>query len=320
MSTKIQAPNKRIPQAGIGNPLFVTDIQNVNEDLLFYVNMLLGLPNPGFAILQGLTYTSGGAGSYSSGYVYLNGQIYYFAGTLTGGNYLNPSNQLVDSKLFGDGNSYTTYQVFYVVSSSTPVSGCPVFSGDMNAYRFNMTAMQGTIPGKVPVIGSNWTFTTGGDIRLVMIDTDGTIKSFETMGGALPVTTSSFDNSPKYLRTKSDFTVEQRTNAQVLSDLSLYSQSQTFSQTQLGNFMRSQINNSYDGSIATGAQSYFAHGLPNIGKVFGLSIMCFQGEATIYAAPAQCHMDATNIYFTWPGVSGSSWNTPTIQGIIDYTA
>ena len=73
MSAQIPFPNKRLPQAGIGNPLFITDIENANEDLLEALLILYGLAAGDFAILSGFNY---GAGAYTGGVVYMNGTIY----------------------------------------------------------------------------------------------------------------------------------------------------------------------------------------------------------------------------------------------------
>ena len=142
MSAKIPFPNIRLSQAGIGNPLFVTDITNVTEDLMNSLGLLLGLPANGFAILNGLTYTPGSPGTYSTGYIYLSGSIYFFDGSVTPlheSQYLAPSLTDTDSKLHSDGNSYNTYRIYYALASNSPITDCPQFTGNMDAYRFDMT-------------------------------------------------------------------------------------------------------------------------------------------------------------------------------------
>jgi hypothetical protein len=135
MSAKIPWPNTRLTQTGLGNPLFVTDPQNNTENILQAVNMLLGLPSNGFAILSGFTYTPGSPGSYSPGIVYMNGQIYLVTISLTENKYLAPDPTDIDPKQHSDGNSYNTYRVFYAVQSNSPVGGMPQFVGNMNQYR-----------------------------------------------------------------------------------------------------------------------------------------------------------------------------------------
>jgi hypothetical protein len=135
MSTKIQFPNNRLTESGLGNPLFVTDVSNLTENLLEAINMLLGLASNGFAILSGFTY-SGSA--YSAGIVYMNGIIYYCSAGLNEGQYLSPVPTDVDSKLHSDGNSYNTYRIYYAVASNSQVGGMPQFTGNMDSYRFSM--------------------------------------------------------------------------------------------------------------------------------------------------------------------------------------
>jgi hypothetical protein len=163
MSTKIRFPNTRLTQTGLGNPLFVTDVENLTSNLLEAINMLLGLPASGataFAILSGFTYTPGGGGSYSAGIVYMNGLIYYFddtGGELVEGKYLSPVPTDGNSKVFSDGNSYNTYRIYYAVSSNSQVGGMPQFTGTMDRYRLSLTAMKGDTVDKVPVIGADLT-------------------------------------------------------------------------------------------------------------------------------------------------------------------
>jgi len=157
MSTKIQFPNTRLTQAALGNPLFVTDVENLTSNLLEAINMLLGLPTSGataFAILSGFEYDSEGA-SYSTGIVYMNGLIYYCATGLAETKYLAPAPTDGNSKVFSDGNSYNTYRIYYAVSSNSQVGGMPQFNGTMDQYRLSLTAMKGDTIEKVPVIGTD---------------------------------------------------------------------------------------------------------------------------------------------------------------------
>jgi hypothetical protein len=189
MSTKIQNPNNRLTYPGIAGPRFDTDIENLTQNLLEMVNILLGLPSNGFAILKGLDYDSG-ANTYNAGYVYMNGIIYYFAGTLAENTYLVPDITGAFNKLHSDGNSYDTYNIYLCVQSNSSVGSMPQFVGDMDQYRFNMTAMIGSTAGKVPVIGQSWDHNA-----LAGIDSDGNIVSAIYVGNQatnVPVIESTF--------------------------------------------------------------------------------------------------------------------------------
>lgn len=172
MSTKIQFPNTRLTPPSLGKPIFATDIQNLTENLLQAMKMLLGLPDNGFAILQGLDYDSG-AHTYNAGYIYLAGNFYFCATGLAENQYLAPDPTDTESKLHNpDGNSYNTYTIYYALASNSVVTDCPQFVGDMDQYRFNMTAMIGSTVGKVPVIGSDFL-----NQRFVTTDTDGKLNA-----------------------------------------------------------------------------------------------------------------------------------------------
>lgn len=162
MSEKIQFPNNRLTPASLGKPVFATDIQNLTENLLEAMNILLGLPADGFAILSGFVYASS---AYGPGYVYMNGVIYYCAG-LAETKYLAPDPTDTESKLHNpDGNSYNTYRIYYAIESNSPVGGMPQFSGDMNQYRLDLTTINTTIEWTTwqnLTLLNGW---TGGDLQ-----------------------------------------------------------------------------------------------------------------------------------------------------------
>jgi hypothetical protein len=134
MSTKIQFPNNRLTYTGKAGPIFDTDIENLTQNLLQMVNILLGLPSNGFAILQGFTYASG---AYSSGFVYMNGVIYYCTG-LVENKYLAPNPTGAFSKLHNDLVSRNTYTIYNAVQNDTAVGGMPQFVGNMDQYRISI--------------------------------------------------------------------------------------------------------------------------------------------------------------------------------------
>ena len=155
MSEKIDFPNNRLTAAGLGKPIFGTDIQNSTENLLQAIYILLGLPSNGFAILSGFTYTPGTPGSYSSGIVYMNGQIYLCSAGLQEGKYLAPNVQDLFPKLHNpDGNSYPTYRVYYAVSSNSQVGGMPQFSGNMDQYRISSYLIQTALNNLISSLGT----------------------------------------------------------------------------------------------------------------------------------------------------------------------
>lgn len=135
MSSQIPFPNKRLAQAGIGNPLFVTDIENATEDLLEALAVLYGFASNGFAILSGFDY---GAGAYTGGIVYMNGVFYRCVAGLTENQYLTPDVQDVQNKIFSDANTYPTYRIYQAVAAGAQWGGMPQFVGNMNAYRVSI--------------------------------------------------------------------------------------------------------------------------------------------------------------------------------------
>jgi hypothetical protein len=135
MGTKVSFPNTRLPQATIGNPLFVTDIVNANEDLLESLAVIYGFASNGFAILSGFDY---GSGAYTGGVVYMNGQFYKCVNGLSENKYLTPNVQDVYNKLFSDTNNYPTYRVYQAIESSSQWGGMPIFAGNMNQYRISI--------------------------------------------------------------------------------------------------------------------------------------------------------------------------------------
>jgi len=141
----IQFPNDRLVYSSVGNPLFVTDIQNATQSANESMRTLLGMPTSGatsFAILSGFTYTAGSPGTYSAGYVIYADTIYYCSTGTREGKYLKPHTTKIQSKLFQDAISRYTYQVYKIDSFYHSYLSFPVFSGDMNAYRISSSALR----------------------------------------------------------------------------------------------------------------------------------------------------------------------------------
>jgi hypothetical protein len=134
-------PNNRLTYTGIQGPLFDDEIQNALNALYKGMNTILGFGATDFKILSGFVYTAGSPGSYTGGIVYMSGQIYYCAAGLNEGQYLIPNISQIESKPHKDGVNRNTYQVYYAVSSNTSgAGGSPIFSGNMNSYRGDVTS------------------------------------------------------------------------------------------------------------------------------------------------------------------------------------
>jgi hypothetical protein len=129
-------PNLRKQTTGVGNPLYVSDIVNANQNVLDAMKSILGLGDSDFYIISGMEY---GSGAYTTGIVYMSGIFYFSNVSLTEGKYLAPSPTDYLSEPFEDTVSRYIYTINYAVASNTPVSGgSPIaFSGDMNDYRIN---------------------------------------------------------------------------------------------------------------------------------------------------------------------------------------
>ncbi len=167
MSSEIQYPNKRLTYAGKKDPVFSSDILNLNENLIETVKILTG--NPPFAILSGLTFTQYPVPYYSAGYVWINagGQsgIYYFSGGTIIGKYLAPSSSDVLPKKNSLGEINNTYKIYTtaVLNASSSTSS-PVFDYNMDKYRYinniiNPVGMITMWAGTVPPIG--WALCDG---------------------------------------------------------------------------------------------------------------------------------------------------------------
>lgn len=135
MGANINFPNKRLSQSGIGNPLFVTDIENLTEDLLELMATVYGFLPGGFAIVSGFDY---GSSAYTGGIVYMNGTFYKCNDGLAENKWLTPNVQNVLNKIHSDANTYATYTIYEAIESNSVWGGMPQFVGDMNAYRISI--------------------------------------------------------------------------------------------------------------------------------------------------------------------------------------
>lgn len=157
MSDLIQFPFTRAIYPGIDNPVWVSDILAANQGMLTGLLTLLNLPNPGFAIVSGMAYTSGTpSGTYGPGIFVLNGQWYNITTTSSDGQYLTGTTQGVMPEGFDNGTSNPIYtiQVGSAVGSNSgtgPFS--PVLAGGMTAYRVGLWDLLAVIIGLQAITG-----------------------------------------------------------------------------------------------------------------------------------------------------------------------
>ena len=145
MGVRAQFPSKPISQPEISPTLAreITsqDLQNIAEDLMTFANIIYN--NPTFAIISGINFISGN--NYSSGYIILNGQIYYFPGGALLNKNLIPDNDTVELSITGiynDDNSYPIFRLYSVsISGTSGSSTSPKFVGNMNDYRINLSLL-----------------------------------------------------------------------------------------------------------------------------------------------------------------------------------
>ena len=190
----IQFPNNRLTYTGKQGPVYDNDGQNAINGLFSAINMLLGLSPTGFAILSGFVYSSG---SYGSGYFYLNGVIYYFAGGITSGQCLVPNITQINNAQFSDGVSRNTYQIFGSTTSSTASgSTSPLFTSNMDSYRLNLTvlnnlisALQSSVSGLTSSKADKVSGATNNNFAALngsgdLIDSGDNAASFDAAGAA----------------------------------------------------------------------------------------------------------------------------------------
>ena len=136
----LQWPFKRYSWDGLENPLYVSDIQAANESLLDAIQAILGLGSADFAIISGMGYN--GSTTYQPGVFFLNGSFYYIGTSFSTGQYLTGSTSPTLSKPFPDAVSRTIYTLNIGAATSSPAGTSPVFTGNMNQYRFNLAQLK----------------------------------------------------------------------------------------------------------------------------------------------------------------------------------
>ena len=149
----IQWPFKRKEYSGIANPRYVSDIVSANEAIIDAIQSIAGLSNPGFAIINGLTFDSV-ALTYSSGIFYLNGSFYYIGSSFAQGLYLTSGTVDINSSPFPNSTSRPIYTTFVGATSSSPSGASPQFAGNMNQYRIDLTTIKTNLQSVQTVISN----------------------------------------------------------------------------------------------------------------------------------------------------------------------
>ena len=156
MNNEIGFPVQRIDYSGHNNPVFVSDITNILQNLANAMQSILGLNSTDFAIVSGCDYTPGfsGPGSYLAGLCYMNG-VFYSSLPMTEGLYLQPNPTPLFSKLFNDDSiSRYTYTLYSAIPSNIQVGGMPVFSGNMNQYRLNLKFINTNLQASISALNN----------------------------------------------------------------------------------------------------------------------------------------------------------------------
>lgn len=149
----LQFPNTRKIYPGLENPVWVADILAANQLTLDGLTTLLNLPNPGFAIIAGMSYTTGSPNMYAPGIFWLNGTFYFMSISFSDSQYLIGA--LIDTlpEVFQvDQVERNIYTIQQAQTTASPTGATPLFSGNMNAYRIGIndlkiaiTALQNTV-------------------------------------------------------------------------------------------------------------------------------------------------------------------------------
>jgi len=124
-----------------GDPLFVSDTVIATNNILAAMAILLNIGN-NFAIVSGLIWNSG-TSTYSTGYISLNGIIYFANNGVALNHYLTPNILGVEPKLHGDSNMYPTYNINYASDTITSTAyTSPKFgNNNMDSYRIDMNTI-----------------------------------------------------------------------------------------------------------------------------------------------------------------------------------
>lgn len=141
----LQWPFVRKTYAGIENPVFVDDTKAANQGLMDAIAVVTGMNNTDFAILSGLDYVLGVQNTYTAGWFYFQGQIYYISTSFNELSYLQATPTDTLSEEFSDTASRDIYTINFAASTNTALGNTPQFSGNMNQYRIGLKYFQAAI-------------------------------------------------------------------------------------------------------------------------------------------------------------------------------
>lgn len=141
----LQWPFVRKYYPGILNPVFLQDIEAANQGLQDAIAVVTGMNNTDFAILSGLDYILGIQNTYTPGWIYFNGQIYYISTSFNELLYLSPTPTDTLSETFEDTIARNIYTINYATAVNTTPGNTPQFSGNMNVYRIGLKYFQNVI-------------------------------------------------------------------------------------------------------------------------------------------------------------------------------
>lgn len=159
---------KVVSAGGVGNPMFVDDILFADSAAISAMAAISDLRSTDFAILSGFDYS---ASTYSSGVCFMAGTFYYFSGTLAENKYITPSITTAYNKVFQDLSVKPIYDVYYCIQSDMQYGTMPIFSGNMNQYRFSLKSL---MDGKTTVISKAYADSPYTTIANVLIKYDAT--------------------------------------------------------------------------------------------------------------------------------------------------
>ena len=152
MSSLIQWPFKRKQYTGIQNPRYVSDIVSANEAVIDAMKSLGGFAATGFAILSGMVYDSV-AFTYTAGIFYLNNSFYSIA-AFNEGVYLIGSSIDIKPSPFPDTTNKPIYTSFAGTTTTNPFGASPIFAGNMDAYRVNLSKLKVDLTAAQTILGT----------------------------------------------------------------------------------------------------------------------------------------------------------------------
>lgn len=156
---------------GVDNPRYVDDIVAANDLVNTMAMAICGLGPNDFAILQGLVLDPV-ANTFSPGYFYLNGQVYYQADPFAAGLALIPNITFALQKGFPDGNPRFIYSLLGSQATNFGDGTTPPFNQSMTGYRMGNTYLMNSVLNIFARIGQ-----LGGAANLNVGTTPGSVAA-----------------------------------------------------------------------------------------------------------------------------------------------